>query len=351
MKISNVSYNYNFISNHLGSGTLITDINGNPYQFFLNLPFGETFVDRHSHTGEYENVYKFNGKELDTETNLYYYGARYYNPRISQFYATDPLAEKYPGINPYVYTKDNPVVLLDTDGKDDYYFDLLNQHIHIVKNGKPNRYFIARYNVEQERIKNTVFFNYNFSKWEPHSINDEAIRNLDINGKSVYEYALYHASSSEQYADIYNSYDSIDEKAIIIPIIAIATAPLLVEGTIAAASSEAIATFGKTSMEIASNTTLEGAISNTRKGLKFYGKLSTLLEASNEIKKEDYKGLLLTGITHYAFKGISKTIDKGIEAHNLSRIGEQGLKLFKDLYLKLPSAATKQIIKQARNNN
>jgi len=28
MKISNVSYNYNFISNHLGTGTLITDING-----------------------------------------------------------------------------------------------------------------------------------------------------------------------------------------------------------------------------------------------------------------------------------------------------------------------------------
>jgi len=28
---------------------------------------------------------------------------RYYNPRISQFYATDPLAEKYPGMSPYTY--------------------------------------------------------------------------------------------------------------------------------------------------------------------------------------------------------------------------------------------------------
>jgi len=117
MKISSVSYHYNFIPNHLGSGILITDINGNPYQFFLNLPFGETFVDRHSHTGEYENVYKFNGKELDTETGLYYYGARYYNPRISQFYATDPLAEKYPNFSPYTYTADNPVMLVDPDGR------------------------------------------------------------------------------------------------------------------------------------------------------------------------------------------------------------------------------------------
>ncbi len=120
MKISSISYNYNFIPNHLGSGTLITDINGNPYQFFLNLPFGETFVDRHSQTGNYENVYKFNGKELDTETGLYYYGARYYNPRISQFYATDPLAEKYPGFSPYTYTADNPVMLVDPNGMDWY---------------------------------------------------------------------------------------------------------------------------------------------------------------------------------------------------------------------------------------
>jgi len=40
---------------------------------------------------------------------------RYYNPRISLFYATDPLAEKYPGFSPY--TADNPVMLVDLDGK------------------------------------------------------------------------------------------------------------------------------------------------------------------------------------------------------------------------------------------
>jgi len=40
---------------------------------------------------------------------------RYYNPRISQFYATDPLAEKYPGMLPYTYTADNSVMLVDTE--------------------------------------------------------------------------------------------------------------------------------------------------------------------------------------------------------------------------------------------
>ncbi len=42
---------------------------------------------------------------------------RYYNPRISQFYVTDPLVEKYPGFSPYTYTADNPVMLVDPDGK------------------------------------------------------------------------------------------------------------------------------------------------------------------------------------------------------------------------------------------
>ncbi|GEM_PF-2852297 len=48
----------------------------NAYQIFLNLPFGETFAEQRRST--FNNVYKFNGKELDANTGLYYYGARYY---------------------------------------------------------------------------------------------------------------------------------------------------------------------------------------------------------------------------------------------------------------------------------
>jgi len=42
--------------------------------------------------------------------------ARYYNPRISLFYAKNPLAEKYSGFSPYTYTADNPVMLADPTG-------------------------------------------------------------------------------------------------------------------------------------------------------------------------------------------------------------------------------------------
>src|SRR5690606_30779465 len=66
--------------------------------------------------GEYENPYKFNAKELDTETELYYYGARYYNPRLSVWYGVDPWAEEFPSWSPYVYTFNNPIRYIDPTG-------------------------------------------------------------------------------------------------------------------------------------------------------------------------------------------------------------------------------------------
>jgi RHS repeat-associated protein len=67
-------------------------------------------------TGVYDNPYKFNAKELDRETGLYYYGARYYNPRASIWYGVDPLAEKYPSWSPYAYCGNNPINYIDPDG-------------------------------------------------------------------------------------------------------------------------------------------------------------------------------------------------------------------------------------------
>ncbi len=60
--------------------------------------------------------YKFNGKEFDEETGLYYYGARYMNPVASIWYGVDPLAEKYVEISAYVYCHGNPIRLVDPDG-------------------------------------------------------------------------------------------------------------------------------------------------------------------------------------------------------------------------------------------
>ena len=64
--------------------------------------------------------YKFNGKELDEETGLYYYGARYLNPVTSLWYGIDPLTEKYASVSGYVYCIGNPIKFIDPDGKKVY---------------------------------------------------------------------------------------------------------------------------------------------------------------------------------------------------------------------------------------
>jgi hypothetical protein len=47
---------------------------------------------------------------------LYYYGARYYDSKISLWLSVDPLAEKYPDVSPYAYAFNNPVNLIDPTG-------------------------------------------------------------------------------------------------------------------------------------------------------------------------------------------------------------------------------------------
>ncbi|WP_232211119.1 RHS repeat-associated core domain-containing protein, partial [Prevotella conceptionensis] len=102
-------------SDHLGSTSYITDAKANITQFDAYLPYGELLVDEHSSSEEMP--YKFNGKELDQETGLYYYGARYMNPVTSLWYGVDALTEKYPSIGGYVYCAGNPVKLIDPDGE------------------------------------------------------------------------------------------------------------------------------------------------------------------------------------------------------------------------------------------
>lgn len=69
------------------------------------------------HSGGYYNTpFKFSGKELDEETGLHYFGARYYDSRSSIWMSVDPLAESFPNWNPYNYTMQNPINLVDPTG-------------------------------------------------------------------------------------------------------------------------------------------------------------------------------------------------------------------------------------------
>ena len=60
------------------------------------------------------------GKELDDETGYSYFGARYYDPSISIWLSVDPLSDKNPNTSPYSYCINNPIRLVDPDGRDWY---------------------------------------------------------------------------------------------------------------------------------------------------------------------------------------------------------------------------------------
>lgn len=107
---------YWYHSDHLGSSSYISNRSGKVSQHVEYLPFGETLVDEHLNS--YNTPFKFNGKELDDETGNYYYGARYYDPKLSIWLSVDPLAEKYPNISPYAYVANNPIIYIDPDGRE-----------------------------------------------------------------------------------------------------------------------------------------------------------------------------------------------------------------------------------------
>jgi len=62
--------------------------------------------------------YTFSGKEKDAETGYGYFGARYYDSGLSIWFFVDPMSDKYPSMSPYNYCTNNPVILVDLDGRE-----------------------------------------------------------------------------------------------------------------------------------------------------------------------------------------------------------------------------------------
>ena len=81
---------YYYHTDHLGSAQLVTDYRGEEYQRIEYTPYGEEWVDNFQNENYVDMPYKFTGKERDEETGLYYYGARYLDPKYSRWISADP---------------------------------------------------------------------------------------------------------------------------------------------------------------------------------------------------------------------------------------------------------------------
>ena len=64
---------------------------------------------------------RFSTKYFDDEAGLYYFGRRFYSPRIARWLARDPIEEEG-GMNLYAYCGNNPIILSDKLGEDIYLF-------------------------------------------------------------------------------------------------------------------------------------------------------------------------------------------------------------------------------------
>ena len=114
---SSVSY---YFADHLGTSRVIVQANATTACYEADFtPYGKERVI----TNTCPQNYKFTGKERDTESNLDYFGARFYSWSFGRFHSPDlPFIDQKPG-NPqswnlYGYARNNPLIFIDPTGNE-----------------------------------------------------------------------------------------------------------------------------------------------------------------------------------------------------------------------------------------
>jgi RHS repeat-associated protein len=101
---------YYYHADGLGSITSLSNASGNIVQTYSYDSFGNMTA-----TGSIRQPFTYTAREYDYATGMYFYRARYYDPKVGRFVTKDPIGFKG-GINFYAYVKNNPINYKDPKG-------------------------------------------------------------------------------------------------------------------------------------------------------------------------------------------------------------------------------------------
>jgi RHS repeat-associated protein len=104
------------LANHLDSSVLELDQSAQVISYEEYFPYGSPAYQAVRAGIEAPKRYRYTGKERDTETGLYYHGARYYIPWVGRWASCDP-AGLVDGPNLYAYARGNPISYRDPTGR------------------------------------------------------------------------------------------------------------------------------------------------------------------------------------------------------------------------------------------
>jgi RHS repeat-associated protein len=103
---------YYYHKDGLGSVTELTDANGNVVKTYDYKGFGEI----HTQTGTVVQPFAFTSREYDSESGLYFYRGRYYDPKAGRFINRDPIGFAGGDVNLFRYVQNNPINFVDPEG-------------------------------------------------------------------------------------------------------------------------------------------------------------------------------------------------------------------------------------------
>ncbi|HDL01480.1 MAG TPA: RHS repeat-associated core domain-containing protein [candidate division Zixibacteria bacterium] len=110
------SYQYAYDGNG-NVGQLINTSNGSIAAHYEYDPYGNELVANGPEAKS--NSYRFSTKYFDEETDLYYYGFRYYSAEMGRWLSRDPIGEDG-GVNLYIFNVNNPNNFVDPRGNDSW---------------------------------------------------------------------------------------------------------------------------------------------------------------------------------------------------------------------------------------